>query len=686
MDSHRYRRPGSPPGGRRIVDPMRSSTGTVGGYPLYDSYHHPSRVSRDFVTSPRSSGDRIFESDRAIPRSYKIDSSQTPALRGAFRRPRRSTLDPADGTGRPALVPPRSPVGGRPVIHAGGRDRVISPVGRSYNAEKDGDYFVTPATSGRRSHRRQFSVEADDIDRSARPNGRSDSVTDRPFDRPGYRAPAVAPARKGYHLSGPLVRHPDVDDGRYGYDASGGYGYGYTDPQDDGYREKEVGRRRGNSFDPSRRERPLSMIELERSLPQPSEPKELGPPPSTRGFDRIGKPGRSSSIDRSSRTVGRSGSVDRAPRALPDEAPYEYPLKARDDEPLESGRSLRRRPAVLHQDYDNSYPPYREDQDEYREKDRGRRYEGDVERRGTGLRGSRDDSADPYSSHDEDGGGRHHRRRPRHRDDDRDEKGGRGRDDREHELGGRDPREERELRDRDPRERSDRDAERDRDGLKGEGRDKGRRDRDVGPERDPRDWERRDRDKLEREARELRDRREREEQERALRTRDSRESRDSHEEPEHRELDINQRDPKERGRPKEEGERTNRVRVVSPPGEKESKAPIKGILRPPREKFPEDPTPVREGVAPLKEKEGEKKNIPPGAKWTKIDRKLVNPAALEEGNERFEERPDHVVVLRVLTREDIEAYAARTQQIRGMPPKEADAAAVSAAKTELVSP
>jgi hypothetical protein len=94
---------------------------------------------------------------------------------------------------------------------------------------------------------------------------------------------------------------------------------------------------------------------------------------------------------------------------------------------------------------------------------------------------------------------------------------------------------------------------------------------------------------------------------------------------------------------------------------------VKGILRQPREKFPEDPEPVREGVAPLKEalKDG-KKGIPPGARWTKVDRKLVNPAALDEAQERYEERIDHVIVLRVLTREEIEKLAARTQEIRGM--------------------
>ena len=73
--------------------------------------------------------------------------------------------------------------------------------------------------------------------------------------------------------------------------------------------------------------------------------------------------------------------------------------------------------------------------------------------------------------------------------------------------------------------------------------------------------------------------------------------------------------------------------------------------------------PVREGVAPLKD--AGKKGIPPNARWTKIDRKLVNPEALDMGNERYEERIDYVIVLRVLTKEEIEQYAKKTQEIRG---------------------
>lgn len=105
------------------------------------------------------------------------------------------------------------------------------------------------------------------------------------------------------------------------------------------------------------------------------------------------------------------------------------------------------------------------------------------------------------------------------------------------------------------------------------------------------------------------------------------------------------------------------LRVVSPPREKVEEKPVKGILRTPREKFPEDPSPIREGVAPLKD--AKKDGVPPDARWTKISRKLVNPAALEAGKERFEERDDFVIVLRVLSRDEVQGYAEVTERIRG---------------------
>ena len=73
----------------------------------------------------------------------------------------------------------------------------------------------------------------------------------------------------------------------------------------------------------------------------------------------------------------------------------------------------------------------------------------------------------------------------------------------------------------------------------------------------------------------------------------------------------------------------------------------------------------RKNSTSLSQNIGTRNPIPPRARWTKIDRKLVNPQALKDANESFEYRPDYVIVGRVLTRDEIETYALRTQEIRG---------------------
>lgn len=114
--------------------------------------------------------------------------------------------------------------------------------------------------------------------------------------------------------------------------------------------------------------------------------------------------------------------------------------------------------------------------------------------------------------------------------------------------------------------------------------------------------------------------------------------------------------------------RENRVRIVDPPlanaSDDSDQQKPRGILKRPTEKFPDYPDTVREGVAPLKDAGG-KNGIPPGARWTKIDRRLVNPEALEDAKERFEERAECVIVLRVLTKEEIQRLADRTRELRG---------------------
>jgi hypothetical protein len=73
---------------------------------------------------------------------------------------------------------------------------------------------------------------------------------------------------------------------------------------------------------------------------------------------------------------------------------------------------------------------------------------------------------------------------------------------------------------------------------------------------------------------------------------------------------------------------------------------------------------VTEGVTSLGEGVIKGKTIPENATRTRIDRRLVNPEALEEANERFEEHMDHVIVLRVLSHNEIQALADLTKEIR----------------------
>lgn len=55
-------------------------------------------------------------------------------------------------------------------------------------------------------------------------------------------------------------------------------------------------------------------------------------------------------------------------------------------------------------------------------------------------------------------------------------------------------------------------------------------------------------------------------------------------------------------------------------------------------------------------------DAPRHARWTKLDRKLVTPEALKAGNEELEETGNHLVVWRVLTRDEIDAYARKSQE------------------------
>lgn len=105
------------------------------------------------------------------------------------------------------------------------------------------------------------------------------------------------------------------------------------------------------------------------------------------------------------------------------------------------------------------------------------------------------------------------------------------------------------------------------------------------------------------------------------------------------------------------------------PGRRKSTEGLKashfGILKKPTPHFPEDKNPIREGVPPRKNDKTKQGNTSPTAKSTKISRRMVNPEALTIGKERFEVRDDLLLVMRVLTKEEIQSYVDLTKALRG---------------------
>ncbi|KAL8812866.1 MAG: hypothetical protein Q9223_007183 [Gallowayella weberi] len=793
----RYGRPLSPPGGRRVTQPGRSSTGTLIYPSPFDNFYGPTRSSREFsaAAGPRTSADRVLP-PRAVPR-YRPESPPSRQSRDDYIvRPRRLTLDPdAAETRRPlSTIGPSSPNrASRPVITTS--DRPSSPLSKpSRNNEP---YFLQPASSTRREHRRNYTVDTTDSSRARDDRDRR--------DRGGYRSSGISTGRSGYTLNQPLIR-PSDDRDRGGYE--------YTDRREPMYRDTESRPRpRRDSYTGGARERPLSMSGLEEYLPRIERPaRDAGPPPSTRGFDALG---RSGSLRQGPRDYDASSDFSRddyerrkahIPRVALHQGAGDAYAPSRDDESsiYEEPRDLRPRKTVFEDEVMGNKPrePYTAPQEP------ARRAKPVVDTGMPDLR-SKDRYGEDYVSNGEDRSRRHHDRdAPRDvprdvpRDAREDDRERRRREDAVRDVRmdapPRDRRDEvpKERRDDPYRERRD-EAPREKSHHSDHGLDNGiipgvataaatalaaeaarshhrrkdsRDDRDIRHDtfreserdrpaavRDPpeststasavsRDESEAERRERRRRRRERRDREEREARE--LEERERRRIADEQALPKEppgreaivREPEVREGVPAREGYPREptvreperrrefedmvpardnaireqpsyerrsndgrtaateppklqprghhhhrshsrdydsysdsdsslsdaSSRRPRNVRVVTPTEERAPSQPPapKSILRQPREKFPEDPAPVREGVAPLKD--AGKKGIPPNARWTKIDRKLVNPEALEAGNERYEERVDHVIVLRVLTKEEIQQYAAKTQELRAL--------------------
>ncbi len=706
MESRYGGRPLSP-GGRRLNQPTRSSTGTLVYPSSYDPYRGPTQSSRELNSGPRISAERII-TPRVVPH-YKPDSPPLRKPRDDYVVPlRRLTLDPDSANTRRPLssIAPSSPNRSRPIITTA-IEGPPSPLTKSSRARRDEDYYVQPAsTSSRREHRRYNTIDGVDVSRL--------SIADRDVrdrsDRGGYRSSGIGGGRSGYNLNQPLVRQAPENDYT---------GYEYTDRREQMYRDTapKPRPRPADDYNGGRRERPTSMTGLESYLPSRTPlNRDAGPPPSTRGFGG----------------VARSGSLRHDHRTRDESVAKDY---VRDEYDSHHGRKYPHPQVALHHAVEDGRKPYPDDVSDHYESrpHKPRKSTLDDGRLGPRLKDPYDDQYDRSS----DDRSRSHHDRSHHRRRDDDDRDRRARDE--------PPRDKRDHRDdgsnglllgagatalaaaaaeasrhkhhnKEPR---DRDRERDRDyplEKIRDDRDRVPSDRDRVPgdpvptARNPldstirsteaSDEERRERRRRRRHEREAREAREAEEDairraeedarrrtvelappppppnDHALKEQGSYERSSqagSHESEEQKQM-TRRRHHHSRSPGRDsysddsssdseiDRNRQRQVRVVTPTEEKPEPPIVRGILRPPREKFPEDPAPVREGVAPLKD--AGKKGIPPGARWTKIDRKLVNPEALEQGNERYEERVDYVIVLRVLTKEEIQEYAAKTQEIR----------------------
>lgn len=660
MATNRSRRV-SPPPYRRYPDP-RASTGTVISSSFDPRVAQYPRASADTLATPRS-----YDAQPITKRIY-----QEPGYSGGTKsrteyavRPRTNSAA-ADERRPPSIViPPHSPARSRPLVNNLSRDRARSPLPKLPHPRDDSDRYIYPAVSSpRQHHQRHYSTTPVDLEHL--------QVTDNDRrERARYRDRGTG----GYTASGALVRYRDDD-------------VSYTGPREQFDRDyPSVPPTRRDSY--PRRERPLSALDFAEWKPPRQAKRESGPPPSAfRQFDRIEK------ADTGSTNVSGGGISDHE----------------RNDDTVRRRHSMRV-PVSLHQDRDPGPARQRDDLGDRRDPRprRGTLEEEDI------YNSDRDHRDHQHAS------SHHERRNKKHRDESPTKTpvgekvaavglggvaaaglaGGMSKPSRDNDV----DEEVDQQRERRHRRRRDREFE-EADVPPGDGvRSERPRDRlhDLQEEQetdDPRrgkgSKDRADSDSLEDDVARNRHRRRKhrskddsrqdadsasgsESRNVREKSRDVRGRDDLNDDPELNDGERRRRERDRRPDPEQpsaesaghegvpgelEDDRPRRVQLVEPPKEKDQEPKPKGILKPPRATpFPEDPNPTREGVAPLKE--ATKKGIPPGARWTKINRQLVNPASLEASRERYEERDDYVIVLRVLTREEIEKFAALTAEIRG---------------------
>lgn len=603
--THASRYRSSSPGSRRLVDPLRASTGTVAedfyasptSYHAYDGYLSPKVAERRGGFFSVDSGDRL-EAHPISTKTYR-DTNHSTKLKTSYAiRPRSQTT--TDSSRRPLSlhIPSSTTSSSRkgPVVTSA-YERSVSPLPpRASHLRDEPERYVSPATSGR-SHKRILS---------------SDYTSDSGY---GKSIEKHRPRETRYHVYRPagVSRYQAYGDPRKWDDSKYYDAYSYTSPRENFEKESAA---RSSQRTHGRVGRPTSMMATSNALVRPAHHKESKRLPSShRGSERH------PAEDRLRITNGRD---------------YTDSETYRDHQRYPHQQHL-----VVHQDRDDGYQSFTDD---HKHSSRHRHHSRPRESRKKHV----EDYLAPVlgglatlglaSGYSDDGREADRASHPdRHRSRDI------GHDDRDRDYY--------------------KDREREKEAVSGDERVRHRR-------RRHKDWSQHPGSSSESESsssgghsrrrrREKSTSRKKHDSSSSEGTRDRRSKQDSD-----KLLSVRKDDGSRRSVDGESVERLRKPIAVEPPAAKEPEAPPKSILKAPREKFPEDENHIREGVAPLKD--AQKNGIPPGARWTKIDRRLVNPAALEVGHERFEERAEYVIVLRVLTKEEIQAYAVKTQEIRGI--------------------
>lgn len=371
------------PGGRRLTNPARASDSSFD--PYYSQRHGA-------YTSPRASTDRVIPiSTQTYLNPPSVASTSTTRLAPGYDaysgRPRRSSM--LDGTRSGSTNPP--PSRSRPTV-------VQTDVRPASPPRHRPDFYIQPASSKETKpsrhfeHKKVYSVDEGSVklvaDVNLVPGGESHHRQKDTGDRLGYRTSGYDRGRKPYHPTGKSSKTVDDDNA-----------YSYTDPasmyKDTEQRWRETRPRRGSvDRGGASRERPVSMIEPYGADPRRST-REIGPPPSQRGWDKINDLGRSRStrdpVPHSPSRGGRDRDESRGRYTDSRDPYYIAPRKSSTD---------RSRTLAVHQDrpaerYDSDYDNHRESRHHERKLSATRHKDRSVSRRGFGVRS---DSKDRYGT------------------------------------------------------------------------------------------------------------------------------------------------------------------------------------------------------------------------------------------------------------------------------------------------